>query len=177
VTKTTTPFLDLGANTLAALGGAVPEKFEGLTIGPHLADGSFLMLAGTDNDYSVSQIAGSDTQFDVYFRPGSTDRVQCDIGTFAHCVTLNVDGTLGAPVAADFTGAGFSLIPGVLQAYKVSASHLATYAAPVPEPETVALLGTGLGLLGWTARRRQRGARPARAAFAREEVDGPHERI
>jgi hypothetical protein len=73
VTKTTTPFLDLGANTLAALGGAVPEKFEGLTIGPHLADGSFLMLAGTDNDYSVSQIPGSDTQFDVYFRPGTTD--------------------------------------------------------------------------------------------------------
>jgi len=72
-TKTTTPFLDLGANTLAALGGAVPEKFEGLTIGPHLADGSFLMLAGTDNDYSVSQIPGSDTQFDVYFRPGTTD--------------------------------------------------------------------------------------------------------
>jgi hypothetical protein len=70
---------------------------------------------------------------------------------------VKVYGKLGDPVAADFTGAGFSLIPGVLQAYKVSAADLATYAAPVPEPETVALLGAGLGLLGWTACRRQRG--------------------
>jgi len=156
VTKTSTPFLDLGADTLAALGGAVPEKWEGLTIGPRLDDGSFLMLAGTDNDYSVSQIAGSATQYDVYFRPGTTERVQCDIGTFAHCISLNLDGTSGDPVGAGFTGAGFSLIPGVLHAYKASAADLSTYAAPVPEPETYALFAAGLGLLGWTARRRKR---------------------
>jgi glutamate synthase (NADPH/NADH) small chain len=32
-----------------------------------LADGKYLVLAGTDNDYSVTQNS-SDTQFDVYFR-------------------------------------------------------------------------------------------------------------
>ncbi len=60
-------FLDLDANTLAELGNKSPEKWEGLAIGPKLADGSYLLLAGTDNDYSVTQNAGG-TQFDVYFR-------------------------------------------------------------------------------------------------------------
>ena len=70
---------------------------------------------------------------------------------------MNADGTLGAPVAADFTGAGFSLIPGVLHAYKASAADLAAYAAPVPEPETYALLG--------------RRARPRRLAGAASRRD------
>jgi hypothetical protein len=156
VTKTATPFLDLGADTLAALGGAVPEKWEGLSIGPKLADGSFLMLAGTDNDYSVSQIAGSTTQYDVYFKAGTANRIQCDIGSFANCVVMKADGTLGAAVAVGFDTTGYTLIPGVLQAYRVSAADLATYAAPVPEPQTYALLLAGLGALGWVARRRNR---------------------
>lgn len=156
VTKIATPFMDLGADTLAALGGIVPEKWEGLAIGPRLDDGSFLMLAGTDNDYSVSQIVGSATQYDVYFLPATGERVQCDIGSFANCVIVNANGTLGAAVPAGFTGDGYSLIPGVLHAYKVSAADLATYAAPVPEPETYALLIAGLGLVGWQSRRRRR---------------------
>ena len=52
VTKNPTPFLDLAANTLSQLGNKVPEKWEGLAIGPQLRDGSYLLLAGTDNDYS-----------------------------------------------------------------------------------------------------------------------------
>lgn len=40
--------------SLAALGGVSPEKWEGLAIGPRLDDGSYLVLAGTDNDYSVT---------------------------------------------------------------------------------------------------------------------------
>jgi hypothetical protein len=156
VTKTATPFLDLAAATLDALGGAVPEKFEGLAIGPKLADGSFLMLAGTDNDYSVSQIVGSDTQYDVYFKPGTSNRLQCDIGGFAHCVKVNANGTLGEAVASDFDTTGYSLIPGVLMAYKASPADLANYATPVPEPETYALMLGGLALLGWMSRRRGR---------------------
>lgn len=66
VTKNAMPVLDLGANTLPALGNRVPEKWEGLAIGPRLSDGSYVVLAGTDNDYSVTQ-NGSGTQFDVYF--------------------------------------------------------------------------------------------------------------
>jgi hypothetical protein len=155
VTKTGTPFLDLGADTLAALGGVVPEKWEGLAIGPKLDDGSFLMLAGTDNDYSVSQIVGSPTQYDVYFKPGTNQRVQCDIGSFGRCVVMNTDGTLGAAVDAGFDSNGYVLIPGVLHAYKASAADLAGYLAPVPEPETYALMLAGLGLLGAVARRRR----------------------
>jgi hypothetical protein len=157
VKKIATPYLDLGADTLAALGGLVPEKWEGLTIGPRLDDGSFLMLAGTDNDYSVSQIAGSPTQYDVYFRPGTNERVQCDIGGFANCVVMNPNGSLGAAVTPGFTGNGFVLIPGVLHAYKATSADLVGYAAPVPEPETYALLLAGLGLIGWHAHRRHRG--------------------
>lgn len=47
--------LDLGANTLAALGGFAPEKLEGLAVGPRLDDGRYLVLAGSDNDYCVTQ--------------------------------------------------------------------------------------------------------------------------
>ncbi len=162
VTKTGTPFLDLGANTLAALGGAVPEKFEGLAIGPRLDDGSFLMLAGTDNDYSVSQIAGSATQYDVYFKAGTSSRVRCDIGTLLQCAVLRADGTLGDPVAPDFDATGYTLIPGVLMAYKASAGDLAGYAAPVPEPGTYAMLLAGLGAVGWVSRRRSRTGEPPR---------------
>lgn len=66
VTKNSTPFLDLAANTLPELGNRVPEKWEGLTIGPRLSNGSYVVIVGTDNDYSVTQ-NGSGTQFDVYF--------------------------------------------------------------------------------------------------------------
>lgn len=132
VTKVSTPWLDLAAvNTLAhaslaALGGVSPEKWEGLTVGPRLNDGSYLVLAGTDNDYSVTQ-NGSSVQFDVYFKPlggGIADRIQCDIGTFNNCIKVNADGTPGGSVPADFAVDGFALIPGVLHAYKTPAEDL-----------------------------------------------------
>lgn len=43
-------------------------------------------------------------------------RIQCSIGTFANCNTVNPDGSVGAPLpqGSDFTG--HALIPGVLQA-------------------------------------------------------------
>lgn len=133
VTKVATPWLDLAAPStlahpsLAALGGVSPEKWEGLAIGPQLADGSHLVLAGTDNDYAVSQ-NGSNVQFDVYFKPtggGAAARIQCDIGTFSNCRSVAADGTVGAPVAPDFDTTGYRLIPGVLHAYKASAADLA----------------------------------------------------
>ena len=81
-------FLDLDANTLAALGNKTPEKLEGLTIGPRLNDGSFLIVTGNDNDYSVTQ-NGSNTQFDVYFRFTDADpyasSIQCPLGTTVGC--------------------------------------------------------------------------------------------
>ena len=48
VTKTATPFIDLAANTISALGNKPPEKLESLTFGPRLTDGSYFLLAGTN---------------------------------------------------------------------------------------------------------------------------------
>lgn len=53
---------------------------------PRLADGSHLMLVGTDNDYSVTQDAGS-VQRDVYSKPlraSGVSRIRSDIGTFSN---------------------------------------------------------------------------------------------
>jgi hypothetical protein len=49
---------------LVGAGQTIPEKMEGLTIGPQLSNGEFAILIGTDNDYSVTQNA-SGVQFDV----------------------------------------------------------------------------------------------------------------
>ncbi len=156
VRKNTTPFIDLDTNTLAELGNKSPEKWEGLTIGPKLNDGSYLLLAGTDNDYSVSQ-NGSGTQFDIYYNPATGARASCDLGTLSNCFAISATGSTTATPVTDTTGYG--LIPGVLHAYKISAADLGNlggYTAPVPEPETYAMLLAGLGLVGFVARRRQR---------------------
>jgi hypothetical protein len=50
----------------------VPEKWEGLGIGPRLNDSSYVMVAGTDNDYSVTQNSNGQ-QFDDYFRVTDAD--------------------------------------------------------------------------------------------------------
>jgi hypothetical protein len=131
VTKESVPWLDLALPatlahpSLAALGGISPEKWEGLAIGPRLKDGSYLVLAGTDNDYSVTQNASSE-QFDVYFKPvaGSLRRIRCDIGTFSNCIEINADGSAGSALPAGFDFGGYRLIPGVLHAYKASAADV-----------------------------------------------------
>lgn len=90
------------------------------------------MLAGTDNDYSVTQ-NGSPVQLDVYFKPlggGAMSRIQCTIATPVNCSTINPDGTVGAPVAAGTDLTGYRLIPGVLHAYNASAQDLAGLVRP-----------------------------------------------
>jgi hypothetical protein len=127
-----TPWLDLALPatlahpSLAALNGVSPEKFEGLAIGPKLADGSYLVLAGTDNDFSVTQDPATSVQFDRYFRPlgTSVERIQCDIGTFNNCFAVAANGSLGAALPAGFDFKGFELVPGVLHAYKASAADV-----------------------------------------------------
>ena len=137
VKKDSTPWLDLAAvgtlnaPSLAALGGVSPEKWEGLTVGPRLADGSYLVLAGTDNDYSVTQNANG-LQFDVYFKAvgGMASRIQCDIGTLNNCTSVNDDGSPGGALPAGFDYSGYALIPGVLHAYRASAADLAGLVRP-----------------------------------------------
>lgn len=120
-------FLDLDARTLTELGNKSPEKWEGLAIGPQLLDGSYLLLAGTDNDYSVTQ-NGSNTQFDVYFRFSDADpyaaSIQCPLGSTLDCF-LTADNEETATPTEEYL-----LMPGVLHAYKVPADDLKKYQAP-----------------------------------------------
>jgi len=157
VIKAASPLLNLAATatlndaSLAALGGRSPEKWEGLTVGPQLKDGSFMLLAGTDNDYSVTQ-NGSDVQFDVFYNPTTGARVQCTLGGTTDCVNILANGNLGNSVGN--LPSGFALIPGVLHAYKVTAADLGGYIAPIPEPATYALMLAGLaGVLALSRRR------------------------
>ena len=155
VTKSATPFFSLDAVTIAAFGGRVPEKLEGLAIGPRLSDGQFLILAGTDNDFSVTQIVGSTTQFDVYYNPTTGARIQCDLGTLNNCSSINADGTLG--LAFSGSTEGFALIPGLLYAFKSTGSDLASFVAPsaVPFPTTWLMLLVGFGVVSLAMRRRK----------------------
>lgn len=66
VAKSSTPVIDM-KNTLTGAGQIVPEKMEGLTVGPKLADGSYAILIGTDNDFSVTQTTSTDEQ-DVFIK-------------------------------------------------------------------------------------------------------------
>ena len=110
--------IDLAANTVLP-NGKIAEKWEGLTIGPRLKNGGYLILAGNDNDYSVTQNVTTGVQFDVYvdFKGNS---VQRDLDQPA---LLN--GQFVGPVPA-----GFSLLPGVLHAYRASAADLSDYVRP-----------------------------------------------
>ena len=151
--------MDLDANTLAALGNKSPEKWEGLAIGPRLANGSYLVLAGTDNDYSVTQNA-SGAQRDVWF-----DFSQAD--PYASSIQCPLDSTTGCVKTADGSTAiwtsNLKLLPGVLHAYTATAAELAGYTAPVPEPAGWALLLGGLGLVaGIKSVKTRRRAVPAR---------------
>jgi hypothetical protein len=119
VTKTATPFLDI-ASAISAAGLTMPEKIEGLTVGPRLNDGGYLLLIGTDNDFSVTQ-TGAGAQFDVCFGGGLTG-TQVPIGT-------------GCP-------GGSALLPTFFYAFRTAPGELASPA--VPEPGTLMLCAAGL---------------------------------
>ena len=139
--------IDLDANTLAALGNKSPEKWEGLAIGPQLANGQYLVLAGTDNDYSVTQNS-TGTQFDVYFRFSDADpyaaSIQCPAGQTVNCF-LTANSATAATLTADY-----QLLPGVLHAYTATVDG---YVSAVPEPQAWLLMMGGLLAVGAAARR------------------------
>ena len=93
-----TLFLDM----LTAINGAnhwIPEKIEGFAPGPVLPDGKQLYLAGTDNDYSITQTGG---QFEV-------------------CIATDANGQLtGSTQVAIDAGCptGYTLIPALLMSFK-----------------------------------------------------------
>jgi hypothetical protein len=137
VTKMATPFLDIAA-ALRAAGLTLPEKIEGLTLGPQLNDGGYLLLIGTDNDFSVTQ-TGAGVQFDVCFG-GGLSGTQVPIG--------------------ESCPAGSSLLPTFLYAFRTPPGALPN-PPPIPEPGTVVLLGTGLAAVLRSRAHRRRLRRPS----------------
>lgn len=118
-----TLYLDIQA-ALVANGVIIPEKIEGLAIGPQLDDGSYLMLIGSDNDFSVTQ-TGAGVQFNV-----------CRDGVY--------NGVANDTVAiGDDCPAGLSLVPNYLYAFRADfARDGITYEVQqrIPEPATTSLL-------------------------------------
>jgi hypothetical protein len=119
-------FMDLAANTMLP-NGKQAEKWEGLAIGPRLLGGRRLILTGNDNDYSVTQ-TGAGEQFDVYVdfdgnfaRCVLDDPAQCEVNPASD--DLVIDNPVEVPD-------GYSLLPGVLHAYRASRSDLAGYREP-----------------------------------------------
>jgi len=162
VAKETPSFIDLSLVNIPELGNKVPEKLEGLTIGPKIGD-KWVIILGTDNDYSVTQNADG-LQFYEYINPENiadgtgAKRLLCDLGVIdlsqANCHEVSDTAAVSADeYAGPFTG--FTLLPGILYSYVVSEAEFASYQAPIPEPATLGLFG--LGLAGLTALRRRRG--------------------
>jgi len=73
-----TPFFDVLAE-LQRRGSVVPEKIEGLAIGPRLADGTYALLIASDNDFSITQ-NDSGAQFDVCTNGHTSQQVAIDAG-------------------------------------------------------------------------------------------------
>lgn len=136
VAKSATPFLDIAA-ALTAAGYPVPEKIEGFSFGPRLADGSYSLIVVTDNDYSVTQ-SGSGEQFDV-----------CTGGLAGKGGSAEVK--LGATCPK-----GKTLIPNMVYSFKVSADEYAKLTGAVPEPKTWAMMLAGFGAVGAAMRRRRK---------------------
>jgi hypothetical protein len=121
-------FIDLSANTLLP-NGQQAEKWEGMTIGPRLLGGAHVIVAGNDNDYSVTQ-TGSGEQFDVYVDfKGNFARCVLDSRTLCEVNPPALDLVIDTPVELP---KGFSLLPGMLHAYRASAQDLEGYVAPKP---------------------------------------------
>ena len=162
VSKSSSPLADLVAAdilsdpSLAALGGRGAEKWEGLALGPQLSDGSYLLLAGTDNDYSVTQ-NGSNVQFDVYYNLTDGKRVQCDLGTTVNCTSISSNGTVNM-VTGDVGNlpSGYDLIPGALIGFKASVNDLGGYTPPVATVPGPLPLAGAAAALGWSRRLRRR---------------------
>lgn len=134
VQKQADPFLDIAA-ALTQAGQIIPEKFEGLAVGPQLADGSYALLLGTDNDFSVTQ-SGSGEQFDVCVGGGKTTQVAID-----------------TPCPA-----GESLLPAYLYSFKVSSNELGNYVPQaVPEPTTMAGVALASVAGAWLKRKQRKG--------------------
>lgn len=132
VSKSSSPLIDLVAALQASGSGQIAaEKLEGIAISPQLNDGSYAVILGTDNDFSVTQNS-SGKQFDV-----CTGGTQVAIDT--PCPT------------------GQTLLPTYLYSFKASSTELAGYVPSQKVPEPTAIAGLMLiSLGGFWLKQRQR---------------------
>jgi hypothetical protein len=119
-------FIDFSANTLLP-NGKQAEKWEGLAIGPRLLGGARLILAGNDNDYSVTQ-TGAGEQFDVYV-DFKGNVAKCVLDSRTQC---KVNPAADDPINQNLVAlpVGYQLLDGVLHAYRVPKDDLDGYVAP-----------------------------------------------
>jgi hypothetical protein len=115
-------WLDLQLNTLLP-NAKQAEKWEGMAIGPKLAHGGYALVFGNDNDYSVTQDAGTNLQFDIYV-DFAGNFLKCPLDARSSC-QMNGAGPTDLTVPD-----GFQLIPGVLHSYKVDEADLPGYVEP-----------------------------------------------
>jgi hypothetical protein len=127
-------FIDLAANTVLPNGNQV-EKWEGLTIGPRLRGGGYVIVAGTDNDFSVAQgVTGQPVDIYVDFQ-GNIARCVLDSRSLCEINPPAADTVIDNPVPVPNR---FTLLPGVLHAYRASPQDLAGYVPPQPSPSDTA---------------------------------------
>jgi hypothetical protein len=121
-------FIDLAANTVLP-GGNQVEKWESLTIGPRLRDGGYVIVAGSDNDFSVAQgIAGQPVDIYVDWQ-GNVAKCMLDSRSRCEINPAAADTVIDDPVPVP---AGFTLLPGVLHAYRASPQDVVGYVTPSP---------------------------------------------
>ena len=150
VPVTKTSFLDLRQEILDA-GLPLPEKIEGTTFGPRLNNGLFAFIAGTDNDFSVTQagtvVGGGGAilpvQYEIYKKGPDVRFTPLDN---PNVTFTNITNTAGADYLVDQG----PLPPGFVP----HATDLYSFAA-IPEPSTWVLALLALPL-AYRARRWRR---------------------
>lgn len=126
------PFIDI-QKALVDAGLLIPEKIEGLAIGPQLADGTYAILLGTDNDYSVTQDNPNGKQTNVC--TNLIDKSNRQVNLNENCPQ------------------GLALIPTYLYSFKAEVNN---FVPPKTVPEPSNLLGLiGMGLGGFLLKRRR----------------------
>lgn len=127
-----------------------------------------LTINGGTNDFFIINVTSGNvsvTNGQIALSGGITfDHVLFNIWPTADVALSNASSILNGTFLAPFAGQKITLSPGTVNggiiAYEISTSsgpnvNGGLFTSPVPEPEIYAMLGVGLGLMGWVGRRRK----------------------